>query len=118
VRSFPINKDFLVILVYFLNELKIKYCFISRSSSVDNRYTFDTLAYMATTKKRINISISKELDNALLKLAKRDQMPQATKAEHLIRLAIETEEDNILNTIAETRDASSAKFVSHKVAWR
>ncbi|KKQ82669.1 MAG: hypothetical protein UT07_C0023G0012 [Parcubacteria group bacterium GW2011_GWB1_38_8] len=73
---------------------------------------------MPTTKKRINISISKELDNALIKLAKRDQMPQATKAEHLLRFALEIEEDNILNTIAEGRDSSSTKFVSHKVAWR
>ncbi len=73
---------------------------------------------MPTTKKRINISISKELDNALIKLAKRDQMPQATKAEHLLRFALEIEEDNILNAIAERRDTSSAKFTSNKVAWR
>jgi hypothetical protein len=73
---------------------------------------------MTTTKKRINISVSKEIDNALLKLAKRDEVPQATKAEHLIRFALEIEEDNVLNTIAEIRDNSSAKFVSHKVAWR
>ncbi|PIP55477.1 MAG: hypothetical protein COX06_03010 [Candidatus Zambryskibacteria bacterium CG22_combo_CG10-13_8_21_14_all_42_17] len=73
---------------------------------------------MPTIKKRINISISKELDSALLKLAKRDQVPQATKAEHLLRSALEIEEDNILNTIAATRDTSSSKFVSHKTAWR
>lgn len=73
---------------------------------------------MPTIKKRINISISKELDSALIKLAKRDQVPQATKAEHLLRFALELEEDNILNIIAQGRDTSSAKFMSHKVAWR
>ena len=73
---------------------------------------------MATVKKRINISISKELDSALLKLAKRDQVPQATKAEHLLRFALEVEEDDILNSIAESRDTSSGKFVSHESAWR
>jgi len=73
---------------------------------------------MSTTKKRINISISKELDRALLKLAKRDQVPQATKAEYLLRYALEIEEDNTLNTIAEGRDTSSVKFVAHKSAWR
>lgn len=73
---------------------------------------------MATTKKRINISISKKLDSALIKLAKRDEVPQATKAEHLIRFALEVEEDNVLNNIAESRDTSSGKFVSHKLAWR
>ena len=73
---------------------------------------------MTTTKKRINISVSKELNNALLKLAKRDQIPQATKAEHLLRFALEIEEDDTLNIIAVARDTSSAKFVSHKLAWR
>ena len=73
---------------------------------------------MTTTKKRINISVSKELNDALSKLAKRDQMPQATKAEHLLRFALEVEEDDILNIIAGVRDTSSAKFVSHKLAWR
>jgi hypothetical protein len=73
---------------------------------------------MTTTKKRINISVSKDLENALAKLAKRDEMPQATKAEHLLRLSIEMEEDNVLNAIAEKRDSSPAKFVSHKIAWR
>ena len=73
---------------------------------------------MSTTKKRINISVSKELNDALSKLAKRDQMPQATKAEHLLRFALEIEEDDILNIIARGRDTSFAKFVSHKLAWR
>ena len=73
---------------------------------------------MTTTKKRINVSVSKELNDALLKLARRDQIPQATKAEHLLRLALEIEEDDTLNIIAVGRDTSSAKFVSHKLAWR
>ena len=53
-----------------------------------------------------------------MKLAKRDQMPQATKAEHLLRFALEIEEDDVLNIVAKGRDSSSAKFVSHKLAWR
>lgn len=73
---------------------------------------------MPTVKKRINISVSRELDSALIKLAKRDQVPQATKAEHLLRFALEIEEDNILNVVAEGRDTSSAKFVHHKSTWR
>lgn len=73
---------------------------------------------MSTTKKRINISVSKELDTALSRLAKRDQVPQATKAEHLLRLALEIEEDQILDVIASHRDARNALFVSHARAWR
>lgn len=73
---------------------------------------------MATTKKRINISVSKEIDDVLSKLAKRDQVPQATKAEHLIQLALEIEEDQIFDKIARKRDVRGATFVSRSQAWR
>ena len=52
------------------------------------------------------------------RLAKRDQVPQATKAEHLLRMALEIEEDQVLDEIARTRDTSAARFVSHASAWR
>jgi energy-converting hydrogenase A subunit M len=73
---------------------------------------------MATTKKRINISVSKEIDTVLSKLAKRDQVPQATKAEHLIQLALEIEEDQVLDVIARKRDTDKSIFVSHIKAWQ
>lgn len=73
---------------------------------------------MATTKKRINISVSKEMDSVLGKLAKRDQVPQATKAEHLLQLALEIEEDQVLDSVARTRDVQGATFVSHERAWK
>jgi hypothetical protein len=73
---------------------------------------------MTTIKKRINISVSKDVDDALGKLAKRDQVPQATKAEHLIRIALELEEDQVLNDIAEKREGKKSSFVAHTYAWR
>ncbi|MES2225553.1 MAG: hypothetical protein V4480_01975 [Patescibacteria group bacterium] len=73
---------------------------------------------MATTKKRINISVSKEMDDVLGRLAKRDQVPQATKAEHLIQLALEIEEDEALDVIARKRDVKSARFIPHTRAWQ
>lgn len=73
---------------------------------------------MATTKKRINISISKEVNEVLERLAKRDQMPQATKAEHLLTAALEFEEDEVLNAVAAKRDRKGSKYVSHARAWR
>jgi hypothetical protein len=73
---------------------------------------------MATAKKRINISVSKEVEDALGKLALRDQVPQATKAEHLLRLALELEEDQVLDAVARARDSKKARFVSHSSAWR
>jgi hypothetical protein len=73
---------------------------------------------MATVKKRINISVSKDVEKALEQLARRDQVPQATKAESLLRLALEIEEDQVLDGLAGKRDTKKATFVSHASAWR
>ena len=72
---------------------------------------------MATTKKRIILSVSKPVEHALEILAKRDQVPQATKAAHLLETALEIEEDQVWNQVAAERDAKNARFVSHKKAW-
>ena len=72
---------------------------------------------MPTIKQRINISIPDEVKFALIKLARRDHVPPATKATHLITTALEIEEDVVLNKIAEKRDKKGARFVSHKKAW-
>lgn len=39
---------------------------------------------MATSKKRINISVSDAVEEAVATLAKRDRVPQATKAAELL----------------------------------
>jgi hypothetical protein len=72
---------------------------------------------MSTTKKRINISLPADLEELLKRVAKRDTMPEATKAVNLLRLALEIEEDTQLETITEKRDKKSAKFVNHDAAW-
>ena len=72
---------------------------------------------MATTKKRINISVSEHVQEALSLAAKRDRVPMATKATHLLQIALELDEDKIWDEIANTRDSNKAKFVSHKEAW-
>ena len=72
---------------------------------------------MATSKKRRIISLPDDVDKALLELADRDQLPPATKAVDLIRIAIQIDEDDIWNNIAENRDTKSAKFISHDDAW-
>lgn len=73
---------------------------------------------MATSKKRINISLPADLEKVLKSLAARDQVPQATKALYLIKMAIELDEDDVLNSLAQERDVKGAKFVSHKLAWK
>ena len=72
---------------------------------------------MPTTKRRINISLSPDLERALTTLARRDDMPEATKAADLLRIALEIEEDQVWDAVASRRDTKSAKFVSHKKAW-
>ncbi len=72
---------------------------------------------MATSKKRVNISLPPDVELALAKLAERDSVPQATKAVYLIKLAIEIDEDDVLNKMAEQRDTKHTHFVSHKKAW-
>jgi predicted DNA-binding protein len=71
---------------------------------------------MATIKKRINISVPKDIERALAKLAERDSMPQATKAAHLLAQAIEAEEDMVWDAIARKR-MQTPRFVSHERAW-
>ena len=72
---------------------------------------------MTTTKKRINISVSEPLERALSRLAKRDEVPEATKAAELLKMAVEIEEDFVWDKTASVRDVRGAKFVSHKKAW-
>ena len=72
---------------------------------------------MPATKKRVNISISRQLEEALERLAHRDQVPEATKAAELLQVAIEIEEDQVWDMLASARDIKKARFVSHKKAW-
>lgn len=72
---------------------------------------------MATTKKRINISLPTGLDSILSRIAKSDNIPQATKAVHLLSIALEIEEDMVLDKLAGMRDTKNARFLYHKQAW-
>ena len=72
---------------------------------------------MPTLKKRLNMSLPQDIEKALSTLAKRDDVPQAAKALYLIRVALEIEEDDVWNALAEKRDTKNAKFVSHENAW-
>jgi hypothetical protein len=68
---------------------------------------------MSTAKSRINVSIPEDVKAALADLAKRDQVPTATKAEHLIEIGLETEEDEAWDKIASMRDTKQTKFHTH-----
>lgn len=48
---------------------------------------------MGTIKSHLNISLPDDTKKILLSVAKRDQMPTATKAARLIEIGLGTEED-------------------------
>lgn len=73
---------------------------------------------MPTNKTRINISLSDSVKDALSKLARRDRVPQATKAARLLEIALELEEDQVWDVIAKQRDVKNARYISHVKAWK
>lgn len=73
---------------------------------------------MPTTKSRLNISLSDNMKSAIKRLAARDRMPEATKAARLIEVALEIDEDQVWDAIAQSRDKKGARFIAHKSAWK
>lgn len=74
---------------------------------------------MATTKRRINITLSPHSDALLRKLAKRDGVPAATKVSELVDISLSLEEDMILSNIADERlSEKKIAWKSHKDIWR
>jgi predicted DNA-binding protein len=73
---------------------------------------------MATTKKRLNISLPPETETAVLHLAKRDKVPAATKIRELLEQSLALFEDQALTELAEKRISSTKKkTISHKEIW-
>lgn len=73
---------------------------------------------MPTSKKRINLSLPEELEDAVYLLAKRDKVPQATKVVQLLKVALELEEDLIWARLASERGNSNAVYIPHEDAWK
>ncbi len=72
---------------------------------------------MATIKKRINITLSADMETAITQIAKRDRVPEATKAAELIEKALMIEEDVIWDRLAEARLKNTKKWLTHKQVW-
>ncbi len=73
---------------------------------------------MPTTKTRINISVSDDIKHSLMRLAHRDSVPVATKAERLLEGALELEEDLYWDALAKKRDTKDAKYIPHDKFWK
>lgn len=66
---------------------------------------------MPTTKKRLNVTLSEEMNRSIRALARRDNVPKATITAKLIREALELQEDFALSRIAEKREAMGLKYI-------
>ena len=73
---------------------------------------------MPTTKQRISITPSSDMEWALKKLAKRDNMPVSAKAAELLKEALELEEDLIWAEIADKRSNQKVKYIPHEIVWK
>ncbi len=73
---------------------------------------------MPTSKTRLNISLSDDIREAITRLARQERVPQATKAARLLEIALELEEDQVWDGIAQKRDLKNARYLSHDKAWK
>ncbi len=86
--------------------------------NLDVCYTGVTLVYMPTQKKRINIAVSDRVEDAVSRLARRDEVPVARKALELIEHALEIEEDIAFGRLAESRrNQKGVRYLSHQEVW-
>ncbi len=74
---------------------------------------------MPTKKSRINITMPKEMDKVIQRLAKRDETSLAAKTLELVRQALEIEEDIILLHVGEDREKSArtSSYLTHEQVW-
>jgi hypothetical protein len=69
-------------------------------------------------KKRIYVSVSSEMEDALELISKKNNTPLASAASILLEKAIEIEEDKIWDEIITKRKLKNKKFYSHTEAWK
>lgn len=72
---------------------------------------------MATSKRRLSITLSSEDDVLITRIAKRGRVPQATKVSELLHLSLALEEDKALSFLADLRISEKGKRLSHSQVW-
>lgn len=72
---------------------------------------------MPTTKRRIQISLSKEAEEQLEHFADRDNTPIAQKVTQYMQAGMELEEDMVFTKIATERLKNRSETISHEDAW-
>ena len=72
---------------------------------------------MATTKRRLNITLSPEANSIISMIAKRDKVPEATKVSELLTISLALEEDRALSLLADRRMKDKGKKLTHSDIW-
>lgn len=72
---------------------------------------------MATTKRRLNVTLSPDVEKFISEIAKRDRVPEATKISELLRVSLIMEEDMALSSLAEGRLKEKGKKLTHAEVW-
>ena len=72
---------------------------------------------MATTKRRLNVTLSPDVEKFISEIAKRDRVPEATKISELLRVSLIMEEDRAFSMLAESRLKEKGKKLTHAGVW-
>ncbi len=72
---------------------------------------------MTTTKRRLNITLSREAGELLTQIAKRDNVPEATKVSELVNISLALEEDRFFSMLGDKRMSEKGKALSHAEVW-
>lgn len=72
---------------------------------------------MATTKRRLNITLSPEVDKLISEIAQRDNVPHATKVSELLAISLALEEDKAFSVLGDNRLKHRGKKLSHTEVW-
>ena len=73
--------------------------------------------YMPTTKRRLNITLSPAVEKFITEIAKRDQVPAATKISELLNVSLLIEEDRALSMLADVRFTEKGKKLTSTQVW-
>lgn len=72
---------------------------------------------MTTIKRRLNITLSPDIDKLITHIAHRDRVPEATKISELLKISLVMEEDKAFSLLAENRLKEKGKRLTHKEVW-
>lgn len=72
---------------------------------------------MATTKRRLNITLAPDVEKLITEIAKRDRVPEATKISELLNISLMMEEDKAFSLLGENRLKEKGKKLTHNEVW-